>query len=134
MAYQIQVRNRAYTVVDDVSTAYFALINGAVQDEVTGTPPRTRTCVVAAGRDAVYIKTTNDGLYCVAGYPEQTFPNLGTTPYTVELKITAPGYRGTQVPITVPQNATFPVSGPVVRLRPLPVRPPLGRLSLPSNR
>ncbi|MFQ5857714.1 MAG: hypothetical protein ACE5LU_19075 [Anaerolineae bacterium] len=121
VAYQVEVRNRFYTVVDDLTIVYRALIAGMVRDEVTGEPPRTKYAV-RVGRGDLHAKTLDGGLFCIAGYPEQVFPDLSTTGYLVELVITAPGYRGASLLVNIPPNTTFPVDAGDVSLRRPPVR------------
>lgn len=122
LPYQIHAQNRTYTVVDDLTTYYRALITGAVVDEVSGGPPRTQFSVQADLRE-VTIKTLEGGLFCIAGYAEHVFPDPTQT-YSVNLRVTAPGYRDAPPrAVTIPAAPSFPipVSSPI-ELRSLPVR------------
>jgi hypothetical protein len=119
--YQVQVRSRTYTVVDDLTIVYRVLITGVVNDEITDEPLQA-PFIVRAGRRGLDPKLLAGGLWCFAGYPEQVFPDLSTTPDTVDVVITAPGYREVSFTVIIPQHASFPVSAPVVQLRRLPVR------------
>ncbi|MFQ5813113.1 MAG: hypothetical protein ACE5I2_07985 [Anaerolineae bacterium] len=122
VAHQIQVRNRTYTVVDDLTVVYQALITGMVRDEITEAPPRTKF-TVQVEREDLYPKTLDGGLFCIAGHSEQAFPDLSSTSYTVDLVITADGYRQATLSVNVPQNASFPINVSAhVQLRPLPIR------------
>lgn len=118
---QITANGRIYTVVDDVDTVYWALITGAVVDGAAGGDFR-HDFTVTPDLPGMTVRTIDGGLYCLAGYPEQVFPNLATMGYTVALTIAAQGYRGVSLPVPVPQNSAFPVGAPITPLRPLPVR------------
>ena len=68
------------------------------------------------------MKTTAKGDWAVIGHPEQAFPNLNTTSYTIGLVFSAPGFMDVAVSVTIPALSSFPVSGPAVTLRREPVR------------
>lgn len=118
---QIQVRNRTYTVADDVKTVYRALMTGMIRDEITGEPPRI-AFTIRVDRDGVEVKTMADGLFCISGYAERVFPSLSSTSYSVGLVIAVPDYKEVTQTIVVPMAATFPVNVPTVQLRRLPIR------------
>lgn len=119
--YSIAAGGNVYTVVDDRTTVYSAVITGRVTDEILGD-------FVAAGfavevsRSDLETKTTETGLYAVTGYANLSFPKLQMMSYTVDLTLGAPGFRDYPLPVTIPQNAIFPVSAPTIALRRLPVR------------
>jgi hypothetical protein len=119
--YQVVANSVVYTVVDDCTTAYWALITGRITDEILGdfTAPGF---AVGLSRNDMGTRTTEKGLYAVTGYPEQAFPQLSTTSYVVNLVLTAPGFRDYALPVTIPISAAFPVSAPVAAMRRLPVR------------
>jgi hypothetical protein len=121
VAYQIAAGGRIYTVVDDISTQYRALIVGAVVDEILG-GPLPSVFDLQIDRKDLQVITKVDGIYAIAGYPEIAFPKLNSQSYTVDLQFSAPGYRGFAVQVTIPQNAAFPVTAPLVQMRRLPVR------------
>jgi hypothetical protein len=119
--YQVQAGNLLYTVVDDCTTIYWAVLTGAVTDEILGefySPNFT----VEVARPDLGTKTTANGLFAVTAYPDRSFPQLATTSYTVNLVLRAPGFRDFNVAATIPVNATFPVVIPPVAMRRLPVR------------
>lgn len=110
-----------YTVVTDVTTTYWAVITGAVTDEILGTF-NSPAFTVALTRTDLQTKTTAQGLYAVTGYPTRSFPKLSSTSYTVDLTLEAPGFRNYPLSVTIPTNTSFPVSAPAVAMRRLPVR------------
>jgi hypothetical protein len=118
--YQVEVRNRTYTVVDDLTIVYRVLIIGVARDEITGEPPRIKF-TVRVEQEGLQAKTLDGGLFCIAGYLERVFPDLSATG-PVDLVITAPGYREASLPVNIPPNATFPVDAGDVVLRRLPIR------------
>jgi hypothetical protein len=124
--YTIQANNRIYTVVDDLTMVYLALITGVITgdfvDDGAEEPLRT-SFVMHVERKGVFSKIIEGGLFCVAGYPEQVFPNIHSAGDSVELVFTAPGYRERRLTIPIPKNASFPVRVPqAILLRPLLVR------------
>lgn len=118
---QIIANNRRYLVLDDVETICWALITGSVADEVVGGPFR-RSFTVTADRPGMASRTIDGGLFALSGYPEQVFPALATTPYTVNLSVEAAGYAPAALVVNVPAGSALPVPAPVIPLRPLPVR------------
>jgi hypothetical protein len=119
--HQVQVGNLLYTVVDDCTTTYWAIVTGAVTDEILGefyAPDFT----VETGRADLPAKTTVNGLFAVTGYPEQSFPGHSSTTYPpLTLKLKAPGFRGLTISVPVPAGAPFPIVVPTRTLRRLPV-------------
>lgn len=119
--HQVQVGSLLYTVVDDCTTTYWAIMTGAVTDEIVGdlyAPGFT----VDPGRPDLQTKTTVNGLYALTGRPEISFPKLSTMLYPMTLTFHAPGFRDLKVSTSIPMKATFPVLGPSAQLRRLPVR------------
>ncbi len=119
--HQVSANGDVYTVVDDCTISYQAIITGALTDEVFGdfTEPEFTVTVSLPGLNP---RAATNGLYVVAGYPEQAFPQLNSTSYPLTLGFTAPGFRPATLPVTVPMNATFPVPAGPLALRRLPVR------------
>jgi hypothetical protein len=110
-----------YTVVDDITTVYAAVITGMVTDEILGdfsSPDFT----VEVSRNDLASKTTERGLYAVATYPDVAFPLLNSQSYPISWVLQAPGFRDFPLSVTIPQNAVFPVPAPVAAMRRLPVR------------
>jgi hypothetical protein len=120
--YQVVAGRRTYTVVTDTSTSYRVLATGVVIDEISGRAPRTRMLVLTPGRKDLYVKSVAGGMFCVAGYAQTAFPDLDQTFYQLRISVCAAGYGKASVNALIPQNASFPVSVPVVRVRPVPVR------------
>ena len=118
---QIAANGKIYTVVDDFASVYRALITGAVTDEILSdlaAPDFT----VRSDRPDLGSRTTGLGLYALTGYSEKSFPNLSTTSYAVDLVLAASGFQDHKLTMTIPMNASFPMSAPAVALRRLPVR------------
>ncbi len=120
-SWTITANELLYTVVTDVCTTYSAVITGAVTDEILGGFDAPAFTVVTARTD-LQGKATAQGLFAVTGYPALSFPRLSSTGYTVDLTLEARGFRNYPLPVTIPKNATFPVSAPNVAMRRLPVR------------
>jgi hypothetical protein len=121
--HKVQVGNLIYTVVDDCTTTYWAILTGSVSDEILGAlsaPDFT----VDAGRPDLSSKTTATGLFAIVGRPDVSFPHHSTTTYPLTLAFRASGFRDIQLslPSAVPAGASFPVPVPPVLLRRLPVR------------
>lgn len=121
--YQITAGDVLYTVVNDCTTSYLALVTGAVTDEILGelfAPDLT----VETDRADLTSKTTANGLFAITGYPDQSFPDHATKSYPLfSFKVKAPGFREQTVHLPIMAGLPFPVVPPsVVVLRRLPVR------------
>jgi hypothetical protein len=120
--HQVQVGNLLYTIVDDCTTSYLALVTGSVTDEIFGdfyAPEFT----VETGRADLATKTTANGLYALAGYPEVSFPHHGLASYlSFSFELKAPGFRTLKVPKPIMAGAPFPVVVSSLAMRRLPVR------------
>lgn len=120
-AHQVAVGDLLYTVVDDCTTTYWAILTGSASDEILGqlyAPDFT----VDTGRADLPSKTTANGLFAVTGYPDQSFPNHATTSYNVSLTLKAAGFRELNLAQPIPAGAAFPIVVPPQALRRLPVR------------
>jgi hypothetical protein len=120
-SYQVDVNSDVYTVVDDATTVYWAVITGMVTDEILG-PLYAPGLAVELERTDLATKASANGLYAITGYPTQSFPNLASTSYVVSYVLSAPGFFDFPVSVTIPVNATFPVPAPATAMRRLPVR------------
>jgi len=121
LRYQTVAQGLVYTVVDDLTVTYLALITCGLVDEVWGTALDVQATITAdlAGTSVHY---TDGALFAVTGYEETVFPKLATNPYTVNLTTAAPGYRPAVIPVLVPAGTTLPFVFPAIKMRPLPVR------------
>src|SRR5262245_59846465 len=119
-AYPIEANHRIYTVVDDCTTSYAAVVTGRVTDEILGEFVSS-DFEVTVSREGLTSTTTTTGLYAVTAYPDQAFPNLSVASDAVDLQISAVGFRIGALHVTIPQNATFPVIAADVALRRSPV-------------
>jgi hypothetical protein len=120
-SHQVKVNDLLYTVVDDCTISYEVVVAGQVTDEIFG-DFREPGLTVSVSRPDLKPRTSTDGLYTIAGYPGQAFPDLNTTSYPLTLTVGAPGFRTVPLPMTIPMNANFPVPAPPAALRRLPVR------------
>lgn len=119
--YQMQSGDSTYIVVDDTTTTYVAVVTGAVTDQVLGGGIGAGLAVETSRRD-LGSRITPQGLFAVTGYPAVAFPKLASTGYSLTLALSAPGFVGQTLAVTIPQNAVFPVSAPSVALRRVPVK------------
>ena len=119
--YQVEANYEVYTVVNAATTVYWAVITGTATDEIFGTLDAPGFAVELERTD-LGTKALANGIYCLSAYPTQSFPQLATTAYTVNYVLSAPGYRDLPVSVTIPVNASFPVSAPATAMRLLPVR------------
>ena len=120
--HQVQVGSLLYTVVDDCTTSYLALVTGSVTDEILGdfyAPEFT----VETGRADLATKTTANGLYALTGYPDVVFPHHSSVSYPLfSFELKAPGFRTVRVPKPILFGVPFPVVVPPLALRRMPVR------------
>lgn len=121
-AYQVDNNGDVYTVVDAATTYYWAVITGAVTDEIFGTLNAPGIAVEVLGRKDLGTKALPNGLYAITAYPSQSFP-ASALPATVKYVVSAPGYRDVSLSATISVNPVFPVPGQTgVTMRLLPVR------------
>jgi hypothetical protein len=120
-SYQVDANDLIFTVVDDITTRYWAVIAGHATDEVFGTLAAPGFAV-ELDRPDLGTKALDNGLYAITGYPGTSFPHLATTHYHVDYVLAAPGFRDLRLKATVPMNAIFPVPAPTAAMRRLPVR------------
>jgi hypothetical protein len=119
--YQIEANGEVYTVVDAAKTVYWAVITGAATDQVLG-KLNVPGFAVEPTRPDLGGKAFADGTYAITAYPEQAFPKLASTSYTITYVLTAPGFRDFSASVTIPAGASFPVHGIAAAMRRLPVR------------
>jgi len=119
--YQVNAQGLTYTVVDDVTIVYQALVTGAIVNEVTGLPLRSQFAV-AVDLPNGQTRAMEGGFFVVSGHGAQVFPDLATKSYSLNLTITADGYRPAIIAVTIPIAASLPVALPFVNLRPLTLR------------
>jgi hypothetical protein len=119
--HQVTVGNLLYTVVDDCTTTYWALLTGSVTDEILGelyAPDFT----IVTGRPELQLKKTPNGLFALTGYPDLSFPHHDITSYNLNLVLKAPGFRDLSWVQGVPAAQPFPILIPPRALRRWPVR------------
>jgi len=119
--HQVTVGDLLYTVVDDCTTTYWALLTGSVTDEILGelyAPDFT----MVTGRDDLQLKKTANGLFALTGYPDVSFPHHDITTYNLNLVLKAPGFRDLSWVQAVFAAQPFPIVIPPKALRRLSVR------------
>jgi hypothetical protein len=120
-AHIVNVHGRLYRVFDDVTTVYQVVITGQLIDEISGvnldSPFR-----VTVSRPDLFGKAADGGIFVVAGFIDQAFPDLALTSYNFTVTVERDGYRPVTIPITIPIAATFPQTHIPTAMRPLPVR------------
>lgn len=121
MLTQIAANQRLYTVVEDLTTVYRLLVDGCVEDALSGELLRS-PFTVSTDRDDLRVKATGDGWFAVGGDPELAFSLLATDAYAFELAVAAPGYRGQAQTVNVAAGSSFPLAPVVFALRRRPVR------------
>jgi len=116
-SYQVQVGDWSYIVENDGTTNYWAIITGALIDE-NGANLYAPGLTVDAKRPDLQSKVTSNGLFAITGYPQQSFPVNAT----LTLYFDAPGFRESQLTVSVPAGGPYPVPAGTVALQRLPVR------------
>jgi hypothetical protein len=119
--YQVQAQGLVYTVVDDLTVSQTAVITSALVDEVSGEPLLVEP-VITTDVPGLHVNFTQGAFFAVTAYVNLAFPKLATTNYTVDVSVTARGYRPASVTVAIPVAATFPIIQPPIKLRPLSVR------------
>lgn len=119
--YQVSANSRLYTVVDDCAPVFFAMIVGAVSDEILGTFDSS-SLQVKFTRNDLGATVTRQGMYAISALPPRSFPKLDTQSYTVDYTLTADGFRDAPRSVTIPASPTLPISAPSAAMRRLPVR------------
>jgi hypothetical protein len=128
---RLQIANqRRYWVVDDDMRSFVALVAGRVFSAETNTP--LSTFQVIASRDDLAITHAADGVFAVAGYPSQLFPDLAMQPYQFDLTISTAKHRGATLTVNVPMAAQFPLPELAVLLPFQPIRLQ-GRITLATT-
>jgi len=115
------VGDRLYTVVDDITSSYRAVITGALIDENTGQPLDV-VATLSGGLPGMLMRVTDGSLIVGAANTDLVLPKLASTPYSFSVLINAPGYRPTTLPITIPAGSLLPFPAPTVRMRPVGIR------------
>jgi hypothetical protein len=119
--YEVTCGELTYTVVDGDTSTYWAVITGMATDEIYSTL-NAPGFAVTVNRADLATRALPNGLYALTGYPQQSFPQLATTGYTVDYVLSAPGFISLPVSVAIPVGATFPVTAAAAALRRLPVR------------
>jgi hypothetical protein len=114
--YQVDANDVVYTVVDDRTTVYWAVITGAVTDEIFGEFTAPGFAVELTRKD-LGARTTEKGLYAITGYPERSFPVSATVVFV----LTAPGFANFSMNVAVPAGGPFPVAAGAAAMRRLPL-------------
>ncbi len=119
--YEVTANGLTYTIANDCTSTYWAVITGQASDEIYGVL-NAPGFAVTIDRTDLATRALPNGLYALTGYPQQSFPQLATTSYTVDIVLSAPGFLDFPVSVTIPVSATFPVVSPATPMRRLSVR------------
>jgi hypothetical protein len=111
---QIDTGELVYSMVDDFTSVYRAVIIGFVTDELFGAL-NAADVTVEVDRKDLDTKTTNGGTFAVMGY-------ISAKSYTANLVIRARGFRDFKVAVPVAANASSPATAPPIALRRAVVR------------
>jgi len=120
-SYTVTASDTIYTVVDDCTIVYSAVITGVVTDEILGAFDGG-VLTVKPARNDLDTKTSGTGLYAIAASLVRSFPKLATQSYTVNYTLRAAGFRDVAMSVTIPANPTLAIGAPTVAMRRLPVR------------
>jgi len=121
LAHQIQADGTVYTVVDDFTSVYRALITGSVTDEILS-GPFAGTVVVRVDNSDLTVKVIPNGFFAIAGYVEKAFPKLALTGQTVHIAVSAAGCQDQTITVTIPAGTSiFPVPPLSVAVRRNPI-------------
>lgn len=130
MIYTVEANQRIYTVVDDLTTVFQVIAGG----RVTGVPNDVtlRQFHVHVDHPDVFVKTSPDGFFCLAGIIDRIFPDLDSTDYLLTLQIDATNYQTQTVPVNVLMNSTFPLTQLAIAMAYTPLRLE-GRVTLDAD-
>ena len=113
----------------------WALIRARLVDETTGLPPLVAV-TIETDEPNLTPRVALGGLVGFAGYPEESFPRLNISNYTVHMTLRAPGFLEDMRQVTVPLNPLFPATFVPVDLGLIPLhREPVrvrGRVTRPA--
>jgi hypothetical protein len=112
--------------VPDIVTVHQALVTGHVIDVATGAAPRT-DFAVRTDRPALATRAVPPGRYCLSGHEADLAPLL-----TVNVAISAHGYRDGTLRVDVPAQPAYPLEGKDVQVVPVPVTIQ-GRVTTPTH-
>ena len=116
----IELPNHAYTVANDRTYAYQALVVGKLVDEITGKSLKEPFSLKVSFSE-LDVKILSDGLFCIATRPSKGFPKSDSN-YELTLAFQARGYKEKIVPILLTAGSEFPIEIPDVKLRRSPIR------------
>jgi hypothetical protein len=119
--HQVPANGKLYTVVDDCAPVFFAMIAGAVSDEILGRFDSSSLQVKFARSD-LRATVARQGMYAISALPPRSFPKLDTQSYMVNYTLQADGFRDVSLSVNIPVSPTLPVPAPSAAMRRLPVR------------
>lgn len=109
----VQAKERTYLFSPDDSpplgARVWALVKLRVIDELNGEPP-DNVVTIQAKEKSLISRVTSDGLAGLVGIPQQVFPSLGTTNYSVHLTVSADGYLPLDAEVDFPADPNFPAT------------------------
>jgi hypothetical protein len=117
--HEVITDQRRYLVITDTHLFFRVLAWGRVIGP-TGAALVRKLDVRTDLRNA-FVRSFDDGSWCVAGDPSRSFEDL-TVVNTFVVELSVAGYRSQSVTVTVPVNPVWPIVAGTQGLRPLPVR------------
>jgi hypothetical protein len=109
----VQTSERTYLFSPDdpgpLGGSLWELVKLRVIDELTGKPPNSSITIQAKEKGLVP-RVASDGIVGLVGVPQQIFPGLKTTNYTVHLTVRAEGYAPRDVEAQVASDPLFPAT------------------------
>ncbi len=115
---QIKAQGYTYTVVDDTTMRFNALIFGLLSDAVSQQAISAFT--IATDHPLIEARRAAPGIFVLAGVTDGAFPDR-TRDYVVNLSITAPTYRPLTHAIAIHPTTLLPLDLGELMLLPLPV-------------
>ncbi len=114
----ISAQGYTYTVVDDTTARFSALIYGLLSDAVSKQPISNFT--ITTDHSLIEARRAAPGIFVLSGKVERVFPDR-TANYVINLSISAPTYRPLTRSIAVYPATTLPLDLGELTLLPLPV-------------
>ncbi len=118
LRHQVSAQGYTYTVVDDTTKRFDALIYGLLSDAVSGQPISTFT--VASDHPLISARRAAPGIFVLSGTAGRVFPDR-TCDYVVNLSISAPTYRPLTRAVAIHPTTTLPLDLGELTLLPLPI-------------
>lgn len=90
-----------------LTSRLWGIVSLRLVDELTGQPPRSPINVTTTHK-YLWPRVAEDGLIGLVGIPQQAFPALQSTSYTIDMAISVQGYLAQEQSIRIPSDPAFP--------------------------